>query len=150
MVEVREVRLANPTDRGPLAALRVSLWPESSLEEQLRELDATLASEGSAILVALDESGERIGFLEAGLRSHADGCDTAQPVGFVEGWFVLEPFRHKGVGRALMRTAEDWARSRGCIEMASDALIDNHDGQQAHEALGFEVVDRCVHYKKNL
>lgn len=144
------VRVANPSDRDRLASLRVSLWPESSLEEQLKELDATLTSAGTAIFVAHDESGHLVGFLEACLRSHADGCDTAQPVGFVEGWYVREPFRHQGVGRELMRAAEDWARSRGCIEMASDTLIDNHVGQLAHEALGFEVVDRCVHYKMRL
>ena len=103
-----------------------------------------------AIFIAHDESGQLVGFLEACLRSHADGCDTAQPVGFVEGWFVEEPFRHQGVGSELMRAAEEWARSRGCIEMASDTLIDKHVGQLAHEALGFEVVDRCVHYKKRL
>jgi aminoglycoside 6'-N-acetyltransferase I len=34
--------------------------------------------------------------------------------------------------------------------MASDTWLDALDSQQAHEALGFEVVDRCVHYRKNL
>lgn len=144
------VRPATPSDRDQLAALRVSLWPESSPEEQLKELDSTLTSECMATFIAHDDSGHLVGFLEACLRSHADGCDTAHPVGFVEGWFVEEPYRHQGVGRELVRAAEGWARSRGCIEMASDTLIDNHVGQLAHEALGFEVVDRCVHYKKGL
>jgi len=34
--------------------------------------------------------------------------------------------------------------------MASDALIDNDGSQRAHGALGFEVVDRCVHFRKQL
>jgi aminoglycoside 6'-N-acetyltransferase I len=34
--------------------------------------------------------------------------------------------------------------------MASDALIDNEPSIDAHEALGFEIVDRCVHFRKNL
>src|ERR1035438_9297204 len=139
------IRLANSSDCDQLAALRVSLWPESSLEEQLGELDSTLTSKGTAIFISHGEAGQLVDFLESCLRSHADGCDTAHPVGFVEGWFVQEPFRHQGVGRELMRAAEEWARSRGCIEMASDTLIDNLVGQLAHEALGFEVVDRCVH-----
>ena len=102
------------------------------------------------ILVSQDEVGTLTGFLEVGLRSHADGCNPAQPVGYVEGWFVQEAFRNRGVGTELMRAAEDWARSLGCIEMASDALIDNEGSQSAHEALGFEVVDRCVHFRKGL
>jgi hypothetical protein len=34
--------------------------------------------------------------------------------------------------------------------MASDALIDNDGSQRAHAALGFEVVDQCVHLRKAL
>ena len=103
-----------------------------------------------AWLVAEDESGRLTGFLEVGVRSHSDGCDTKQPVGFVEGWFVREEQRGKGVGAALMRAAEDWARAHGCVEMASDALIDNAQSQNAHTALGFEIVDRCIHLRKLL
>jgi len=55
-----------------------------------------------------------------------------------------------GIGRALIVTAEDWARSQGCAEAASDTWIDNEPSHRAHEALGFEVVDRCVHYRKAL
>src|ERR1700722_401586 len=90
------------------------------------------------------------GFIEVGLRSHADGCDTRHPVGFIEGWYVEAAHRGSGVGSALMRTAEGWARSQGCRELASDTWIDHEDSLRAHEALGFEVVDRCVHFKKSL
>ena len=91
-----------------------------------------------------------VGFLEVGMRSHADGCDPSRAVGFVEGWFVQEGLRNRGVGKELMLAAEEWARAQGCLEMASDALIDNHLSHRAHEALGFEVVDRCVHFRKGL
>ncbi|MGH9605500.1 MAG: GNAT family N-acetyltransferase [Terracidiphilus sp.] len=135
--------------------MRVLLWPESSLEEQTQELDAVLATGMSGtlpgvILVAEDAEGALTGFLEVGLRSHADGCDTKQPVGFVEGWFVQEKLRGRGIGGAFMRAAEEWSRARGCLELASDALIDNSGSQRAHQALGFEIVDRCVHFRKPL
>ncbi len=135
--------------------MRVLLWPGTLLDEHLTELDAALNYRMSGtlpmvILVAHDEDGALTGFIEVGLRSHADGCNPARPVGFVEGWFVHEKFRNRGVGRELMRLAEDWARTQACLEMASDALIDNQESQRAHEALGFEVVDRCVHFRKHL
>ena len=135
--------------------MRVLLWPESSEEEQRREVDAWLDGGNTGrlpatMLVAQDANGAVMGFVEVGLRSHADGGDVAQPVGYVEGWFVREAFRGRGIGAELIRVAEDWARGRDCREMASDALIDNEGSQRAHQALGFEVVDRCVHYRKPL
>jgi len=50
------------------------------------------------------------------------------------------------VDNVLIRPAQASDR----VEMASDALIDNELSQRAHEALGYEVVDRCVHYRKRL
>jgi aminoglycoside 6'-N-acetyltransferase I len=104
----------------------------------------------AAILVSYDADGTVTGFVEVGLRSHADGCDTARPVGFVEGWFVYESFRDRGIGGKLMQAAEQWARMQGCVEIASDTWIDDERSQRAHEALGFEVVDRCVHFRKRV
>jgi aminoglycoside 6'-N-acetyltransferase I len=138
-----------------LAALRALLWPDASEEEHLAELVAGQSSPGQpqfpvVTLLSEDELGVLTGFLEVGLRSHADGCDTQRPVGFVEGWFVREEDRGKGIGTLLMHAAEEWARAHGCREMASDALIDNAGSERAHTAQGFEIVDRCIHFRKAL
>jgi aminoglycoside 6'-N-acetyltransferase I len=149
------VRLAQPSDRDRLASFFSSLWPKSSAAEHTSEL--TLILSGNApvtlplvILVAESSDGGLAGFLEIDLRSHADGCNPSRPVGYVEGWFVDQQYRRQGIGAKLLAAAEDWTRSQGCVEMASDTWIDNEVSQLAHEALGFEVVDRCVHYRKNL
>jgi aminoglycoside 6'-N-acetyltransferase I len=152
---ISRVRPARDSDQNALAQMRALLWPDAEVEQHLKELDAIFGHPMTgtlpmAILVSEDENGTLIGFLEVGLRSHADGCSPARPVGFVEGWFVQQEFRDQGIGRELMRSAEDWARAQGCLEMASDALIDNEGSQRAHEALGFDVVDRCVHFRKVL
>ena len=78
------------------------------------------------------------------------GATPLRPVGFMEGWHVAENHRHMGIGKKLLAVAEDWARSHGCTEMASDTWIDNELSQRVHEVLGYEVVDRCVHYRKTL
>jgi aminoglycoside 6'-N-acetyltransferase I len=153
-MEIR-VRPGEPSDREQLLLMRLALWPELSVDEDRQELDAALSGKPMGtmpltILVAETGDGDLVGFVEVGLRSHADGCDTSIPVGFVEGWFVPELHRRKGVGAKLLAAAEDWARGHGCIEMASDTWLDNDKSQQVHEALGFEVVDRCVHYRKAL
>jgi aminoglycoside 6'-N-acetyltransferase I len=133
--------------------MRTELWPESRFEEHLAELESIFDGEPFSTLpiatfIAVDAQDTRIGFLDAGLRSHADGCDGRRAVGYIEGWFVRQEFRERGVGRLLVEAAEDWARAQGCKEMASDALVDNAVSQRAHESIGYEVVDRCVHYRK--
>jgi aminoglycoside 6'-N-acetyltransferase I len=150
-----KVRHAHPSDKEILAKMRELLWPESSIEEHRKELDSILRSRMNgtlpmAVLVSQGEDGALTGFIEVGLRSHADGCDPARPVGFVEGWFVLEASRKQGIGTALMRSAEAWARKQGCLEMASDTWIDDETSVRTHAALGFEIVDRCVHFRKPL
>ena len=149
------IRLAQPSDYDQLLPFREALWPKSSVEEHAREL--TLILEGKApvtmpLIILVAEVSNRIlaGFLEVDLRSHADGCNPSCPVGYVEGWYVAENHRHSGIGRKLLAAAEDWARSQGCVEIASDTWIDNEVSQRVHEALGYEVVDRCVHYRKTL
>jgi aminoglycoside 6'-N-acetyltransferase I len=84
------------------------------------------------------------------LRSHAEGCDESRAVGYLEGWYVDEPCRRQGIGAALLRAAEDWARSQGCREMASDAGLENKISQRVHTALGFTEVGRAVNYRKLL
>jgi aminoglycoside 6'-N-acetyltransferase I len=149
------IRKGTPEDQDQLAILRHALWPESSIDEHRRELELLLAETFPTTLpyttlVAQDAQGTIVGFVEAGLRSHADGCDPRRPVGYLEGWYVTPEWRRKNVGAGLVAAAEAWARSQGCTEMASDTWADNVDSQRAHEALGFEVVDRCVNYRKAL
>ena len=147
------VRPLRASDVDELAPLRHALWPEGSVAEHRGELEGIIAGEWSAIypyMVFVLEDASLIGFAEVTLRSRADGCDPLRPVGYLEGWYVAEPHRRGGHGAALLRAAEDWARSQGCTEMASDTWLDNETSQRAHEALGFEAVDRVVHFKKRL
>lgn len=149
------IRLAQRADSDPLSRLRHALWPESSAADHAAELAQILAGKPLGILplvifVAQSAEGVLVGFIEAGLRSCADGCNPSRPVGYVEGWYVAEACRRKGIGAALLRAAEDWARSQGCTEMASDAQLENLPSQRAHEALGFVATERSVLYCKRL
>lgn len=149
------IRLAQPADGDPLSRLRHALWPESSAADHAAELSQIFAGKPLGILplvifVAQSADGMLVGFIEAGLRSCADGCDPSHPVGYVEGWYVAETHRRLGIGAALLRAAEDWARAQGCIEMASDAQLENLQSQRAHEALGFVAIERSVLYRKPL
>ena len=86
------LRQGEPQDRKQLAVLRHCLWPQSSVDEHARDLTLLLAGKApgtlpSVVLVAQEPDGRIVGFIEVGLRSHADGCDPSRPVGYVEGWY---------------------------------------------------------------
>ena len=89
------------------------------------------------------------GFLEASIRSHVEDCDT-ENVGYLEGWYVDEPHRQMGIGGGLVKAAEDWARNKGCNEMASDAEVGNTVSLEAHAKLGYTETSRLVHLRKEL
>lgn len=149
------VRRAEQGDIPHVAEMCNCLWPDASVEEHTRDLKSLLGPKApgmlpTVILLAHQTRGWPVGFIEIGLRSHADGCDPSQPVGYIEGWYVVPAFRRQKLGARLISAAEDWARSQGCVEMASDTWLDNLESQHAHQALGFEIVDRCVHYRKQL
>jgi len=150
------IRTAEERDWQQWAALRHALWSDQTEAEHLEELRG-LAEDPAAVgpypvtnLVAESPDGQLVGFLEAGLRSHADGCDPAVPVGYIEGWYVSPDFRRGGVGQMLMEAAEKWAKEQGCVELASDTWLDNPVSEIAHLAAGFDVVDRCIHFRKSI
>jgi len=50
----------------------------------------------------------------------------------------------------LLHTAENWARSRGCREMASDTNLENDISETAHLELGFQIAAKVVAFRKYL
>jgi len=149
------IRLAQPADRASLAALFHALWPEGPVEEHSRELEAILSGNPPGALplvVFVAEANDKslLGFLEVGLRSHADSCDPVHPVGYVEGWYVADAHRNRSIGKQLLAAAEGWARRQGCTEMASDTQLGNELSQRVHQSLGYEIVERTVLFRKAL
>jgi aminoglycoside 6'-N-acetyltransferase I len=143
------IRQANPADQSEWQRMRQLLWPEVGPEDLLLEMERILADPLTPVFVLERPDGGLGGFIEAGTRKYADGCDTS-PVGYIEGWFVDEDLRGQGMGRVLVKAAEDWAREQGLKEMASDTWLDNEVSVAAHLKLGYEEVERLVHFAKTL
>jgi aminoglycoside 6'-N-acetyltransferase I len=147
MVNVRE---ASAEDRCDWLRMRGALWPGSLADHDAdtrRFFDEP--DERMRVFVAEDAQGTLVGFLELDQRKYAPGC-TSSPVPFIEGWFVEASARQQGVGRALVRAAERWARAAGFHEIASDAEIHNEISHAAHGAVGYEEVERIASFRRSL
>jgi aminoglycoside 6'-N-acetyltransferase I len=144
------VRQARAGDAAEWIRMRDVLWPGLVIETHETEMADFQSDQTTQIVFVIDrENGRLGGFLETGTRRSADGCDTS-PVGYIEGWYVDPDLRLAGWGRALVRAAESWARSRGYAEIASDCLLENEVSLRAHTALGFEETERLIHFRKSV
>lgn len=151
-----DVRPVEPSDQAEWARMRAALWPDADPDQLAQEVSQFLATPDpvplptlQAAFVCVREAGGLCGFVEVSIRPYAEGCETNR-VGYVEGWYVDPDQRQLGIGRQLIAASEQWARSQGCTEMASDAELDNTLSQQAHQQLGYAEVERSVHFRKSL
>lgn len=144
------VRVVAANDASEWFHLRKLLWDESSDDEHRMEmLDIYDHHETQLVLVAETDDGNLVGFLEASIRPFVEDCHSDH-VGYLEGWFVEPQYRKRGIGRHLVSEAENWARKKGCTEMASDSEIGNDLSLAAHQNLGYEETSRLVHLRKDL
>jgi aminoglycoside 6'-N-acetyltransferase I len=146
------IRTAKLADIEDWATLRAELWPSGTVDEHRQEAASAVSSgnDENVSLVAVDGAGRVCGFAEAALRhDYVNGCETS-PVAFLEGIYVGPKHRRAGLGRELCSAVESWGRTRGCKEMASDALLDNHKSHVFHSAVGFAETERVVYFRKTL
>ena len=141
------VRELTTADLAAWLAMRRQLWPEEG-EEGLAADAADLRSGRLGVFV-WDEGRELLGFAEVTMRSIVDGATTT-PTGYLEGWWVHPEHRRRGIGRALVDAAGEWAQRRGASEMGSDSVLGNTLGEEAHRALGFEEVGAVTQWLRRL
>ena len=143
------IRRATAADKLEWLRMRQGLWPDAPVEYLDYDLDDVLADPDQAVFIASQADGKPVAFIETGLRSHVEGCETS-PVGYIEAWYVDPHVRGQKLGSEMMRTAEQWAREKGMSEMASDTWLENEVSIQAHLKLGYSEAERLVHFVKRL
>ena len=132
-----------------LVDLALELWPDHSREE-MAEAFAPLLREQDVAVFGWQEDGCWEAFAQCQLRhDYVEGCETS-PVGYLEGIFVREPLRGKGVARALLAQCQAWAKEQGCREFASDCELSNEDSLRFHLATGFQEAGRIICFTKRL
>jgi aminoglycoside 6'-N-acetyltransferase I len=147
VVDLR-VRVIEASDRLAWAEMRAALWPEASSEEHARDIDDVLRSDRAWGFIA-EVDGTPAGFAELAIRDYANGC-ASRPVPFLEGIFVREEYRRRGIGARLVAYLEEFAAARGFTEIGSDAEIANLASHAAHRCWGFVETERVVYFRKVL
>jgi putative acetyltransferase len=148
------IRRATPADAAALVDLgrAVSSEPEGwlitaddwrNVGEERRYLRATRRSPHAAVFVAEDERGI-VGRLSVARDSHPASPHVADL-----GLMVAAGQRRRGIGRALLERAVEWAREVGVMKLELHVFPHNEPAIRLYEQFGFEREGlRRAHYRR--
>lgn len=143
------IRRAEKADLPALTELALALWPGHSTEDLEEDLAEILGRDEAAFFLGY-EGKTCVGFAQCQLRNdYVEGTDST-PVGYLEGIYVVESRRGRGIARSLLVACESWAKSKGCTEFASDCELSNTQSLHFHKSVGFEEANRIICFRKQL
>jgi len=143
------LRKVKNKDKKEWLRLRKKLWPKCSLQKYNHEMSRIISNKFMSAFLAIGPERKVIGFVEVSVHPHAEGCNTKN-VGYIEGLYIDTDFRRFSIGKKLVQTAERWAISKGCKEMASDCVLNNKISLKFHLVLGYKITKKLIHFKKLL
>lgn len=143
------VRKAGIENLEELADLAVLMWTENTVQDLIDEFSDLVSKDDVRFFLKYHQD-IPVGFAQCQLRyDYVEGTDSG-PVGYLEGIFIKEEYRHKGYAGELLSECEKWAKEKGCKEFASDCEIDNNSSYCFHMAMGFEEANRIICFTKKL
>ena len=132
--------------------MRDALWPHHESGSHAGEVEQYFAGKlrmPLEVLLAFDENGAAVGFVELSIRSYAEDCETDR-VAYLEGWYVAPEFRCAAlVARSLQRPKRGGS-DRDAPSSAPTRSSTNELSAVAHRGLGFEETVRIRCFKKVL
>lgn len=143
------IRQANMQDVPVLAELAFQLWPHHTIAEMRADIAQNM-DKSDAVFFISAEGTDAIGFAQCQLRRDYVEGTKSSPVGYLEGIYVREGYRNRGIARKLLLACEGWAREKGCAEFASDCEIANEESLQFHLRMGFLEANRIICFAKQL
>ena len=140
-----EIRKAEAADATAMALLnRTALGYHYPAPETEKRVAAILADENQRIFVAV-EGARLVGYLHAAMYE----VTFAPLMVNVQAIAVHSDGRRRGIGKALMQQAEDWAKEIGAAGVRSIAGGHRKGSYAFYESNGFHSVSRNVSYQKD-
>jgi aminoglycoside 6'-N-acetyltransferase I len=146
------VRQAVPRDLDAVIGLRMALLREhpdhpvygrlrGDVDRRARELFSNQLRSSMESIFLAEWNGEVTGILRCAESTGSPLLDPER-YAYVSSVYVRPECRRRGMLRALMRAAEQWARARGLEQMRLHNVAGSADAEGAWHALGFEIVEQ--------
>jgi aminoglycoside 6'-N-acetyltransferase I len=92
------IKQAEADDSGIIAELAMLLWPDNEINDLENEMLEYIVSDKRAVFICYSET-MPVGFAQCSLRNdYVEGTDSS-PVGYLEGIFVKDEYRKRGIGK---------------------------------------------------
>jgi len=140
------IKLLEEKDLQIWAEMCADVYPETTSETMLSEYKEGRCPNEYGYFIEDD----LVGFISLSIRNDYVNGTESSPVGFIEGIYIMSDFRNQGIARKFVEFAKSWSIERGCLELASDCLIDNVDSLAFHTAVGFEEMERVICFAMKL
>jgi ribosomal protein S18 acetylase RimI-like enzyme len=145
-----KIRRATPPDAEAVGDLMAQLAERASgtvADGVADRFSTILVQPNQAVFVAENEHGQLVGLLSIG---HQLTLWHAGPSALVQELVVDRATRRKGVGRALILAAIQWARQAGCSEIGVSTEQDNLAAQVFYQRVGFTDISLLLehHFEK--
>lgn len=123
---------------------RISLgydFTEEQVEANVRKL---IGSKENLLMVAVDEDDEVVGFI------HANDHDPvyAPPMKDIMALAIYDEYRHKGIGKQLVASVEDWAVKTGAKGIRVNSGIEQKSAVIFYKSCGFDYIKTNYNLRK--
>jgi ribosomal protein S18 acetylase RimI-like enzyme len=150
------IRKFNPSDRDHILSLverfskfELPAWrPKEEIDRANRSFLEQAMKEpapNAAIFIAETESGDFAGFIH--LQTQTDYF-SGEKHGYISDLAVAQEFECHGIGRQLLETAEEWARSSGYHLLTLYVFAGNSRARRIYEKYGFR--QEVIKYAKGI
>jgi GNAT superfamily N-acetyltransferase len=140
------IRTARTYDAPDLAALGGELGYPATRQQIVARLAAIEATKSACVLVAEDAQGRVAGWLHVAQSMQLTGDADVEILGLV----VAESARGAGIGAALLAAAQDWARSRGAMQVRVRSRVERERAHRFYERAGFARLKTQAVFRKPL
>ncbi|NOX33833.1 MAG: GNAT family N-acetyltransferase [Deltaproteobacteria bacterium] len=146
-----KIRNATIGDCSELSELSKELGYPASEDEIRKRLNSILNSNNHIVYVAFLSDGRVIGWI------HIYEAQRIESGAFSEigGLIVSEIFRNKGVGKKLLKLAEEWTQKKNLSKLRVRSKIEREDAKKFYLNMGFSVskkqrvFDKIMNRKKH-
>jgi GNAT superfamily N-acetyltransferase len=140
------VRLMREGDAQAVAELCGQLGYPATPSEVLGRFQRLARREDARVFVAEDEDGGIAGWTHVYVEYLLESDNGAELGGLV----VADGSRGRGVGRALLAAAEEWARERGCRYVRVRSKVERTAAHAFYEHVGYVQFKTQKNFRKPL